>query len=76
MHFVETKTRICRHIFGPNFHKMKPANVLKHALGFRKNAKLRGVVPAKSVLNCQFCTFKDMSVESKGLHAQNFVGRK
>ena len=26
----------CRHIFGPSFRKMKPANVLTHALGFRK----------------------------------------
>ena len=31
---------------------------------------------AKSVLNCQFCTFKDASVEPKGIHAQNFVCRK
>ena len=34
------------------------------------------VVSAKSVLNCQFCTFKDASVEPKVLRAQNFVCRK
>ena len=44
MHFVESKTRtwrhfvgICRHIFGPSFRNLKPANVLTHALGSEKH---------------------------------------
>ena len=38
-----------------------------------KNADFRGVVSAKSVLNCQIYTLQDISAESEGLQAQKCV---
>ena len=57
-----------------DFHDM--LNVLGICYGFPQNC-VDGVLVATNLVVCnQFCTFKDMSVESEWLHAQNSVYKK
>ena len=51
------------------------SNVLSICYGIPQNCVDGVSVSTKLVEFNQFCTFKDMSVESKGLHAQNCVCR-
>ena len=65
---AETKTKSCRQLRGT-------ANVLSICYGIPLNCVDGVSVSTKLVEIIQFCTFKDMSVESKVLHAQNCVCR-
>ena len=65
---AETKTKSCRQL-------SVASNVLSICYGIPQNCVDGVSVSTKLVEFNQFCTFKDMSVESKGLHAQNCVCR-
>ena len=52
------------------------SNVLSICCGIPQKCVDGVLVSIKVVKFNQFCLFKDMSVESKGLHAQNCVCRK
>ena len=65
---AESKTKSCRQLCGT-------ANVLIICYWIPQNCVDAVSVSTKLVEINQFCTFKDMSVESKGLHAQNCVCR-
>ena len=66
--YYHSKTKSCRQLCGT-------ANVLSICYWIPQNCVDAVSVSTKLVEINQFCTFKDMSVESKGLHAQNCVCR-